>query len=83
MVERAKRQEQKAAEHEARMKKAEEQKAHREIQKLKRDLQTKDVYPVKHGEKTLVFKKKGEGETPTAPVETESPEKTTPATAKF
>lgn len=34
------------------------------MQRMKREHNAKDIYSVKHGEKTLVFKKKGEGETP-------------------
>jgi hypothetical protein len=41
------------------------------------------VYQVKHGEKTLMFKKKGEGETPKTETTTEvAPTETTPKTTQ-
>lgn len=80
MKEREKYLAQKEIEREERKKKHEDQKQHRQIQKLKREHQTADVYSVKHGETTLVFKKKGEGETPVeSNAATTEIEQTTPA----
>ena len=53
----------KLKEREERMKKREEQKQHRDVQKLKREHGSEGVYSIKKGANTLVFKKKGEGET--------------------